>query len=148
MAVLRREVRGGSASLDDALERHRDKLSRAHRVRSSAHLIAMVDAVGFCFAFTGEASYPVPACFDHLSTNDDGKTVESAHSSFNHLAEANAFLRASGAGLVTSRIGIGETPRTTDSSCERAAGSMEPDRTLPQLKLATYLAAPSSTAPR
>lgn len=65
-----------TASLDDALEAHRAKIERAHRVRSSAQLVAMVDAVGFCFAFTGEAAYPVPACFDHLSTSDDGKKWE------------------------------------------------------------------------
>lgn len=59
-----------------ALASHREKIGRANRVRSSAQLVAMVDAVGFCFAFSGEASYPVPACFDHLSTADDGKKWE------------------------------------------------------------------------
>jgi hypothetical protein len=54
-----------------ALERHREKLEKAHRVRNATQLVAMVDALGFCFAFTGEASYPVPAAFDHLSTSDE-----------------------------------------------------------------------------
>ena len=58
------------------LASHREKVERAHRVRNSAQLVAMVDAVGFCFAFSGERSYPVPACFDHLSTTDDGKKWE------------------------------------------------------------------------
>ena len=63
-------------SLDGSLERHREKLARAHRVRNATQLVAMVDALGFCFAFTGESSYPVPAAFDHLSTTDDGKKWE------------------------------------------------------------------------
>ena len=78
MAVLRREVRDRKAVDEterhrEKLERHRAKLARAHRVRNSTQLVAMVDALGFCFAFTGESSYPVPAVFDHLSTNDDEK---------------------------------------------------------------------------
>ena len=60
-----------TASIEEALERHREKVERAHRVRNSTQLVAMVDALGFCFAFTGERSYPVPACFDHLSTTDE-----------------------------------------------------------------------------
>jgi hypothetical protein len=60
----------------EALSSHRAKVERAYRVRNSAQLVAMVDAVGFCFAFSGEPSYPVPACFDHLSTTDDGKKWE------------------------------------------------------------------------
>ncbi len=65
-----------TASLDGALEAHRARIERAHRVRNATQLVAMVDAVGFCFAFTGEAAYPVPACFDHLSTSDSGKKWE------------------------------------------------------------------------
>lgn len=65
-----------TASLADALEAHRAKVEKTHRVRNATQLVAMVDALGFCFAFTGESSYPVPACFDHLSTNDDGKKWE------------------------------------------------------------------------
>ena len=77
-----------TASLDDALERHRGKLERAHRVRNSTQLVAMVDALGFCFAFTGESSYPIPACFDHLSTTDDGKKWEWMWPWKDELAEA------------------------------------------------------------
>lgn len=59
-----------AASLD-ALAAHRAKLSRAHRVRNATQLVALVDALGFCFAFTGEAAYPVPSAFDHLSTSSE-----------------------------------------------------------------------------
>src|SRR5437762_4860125 len=54
-----------------AVAAHRSKVLKAHRVRNAAQLVALVDAVGFAFAFTlrtGDA--PIPACFDHLSTND------------------------------------------------------------------------------
>ena len=30
----------------------------------------LVDALGFCFAFTPAEGLPIPACFDHLSTSD------------------------------------------------------------------------------
>ena len=69
-------MRSRANSLKEALEAHRARVERANRVRNAAQLVAMVDAVGFCFAFTGEASYPVPACFDHLSTSEDGKKWE------------------------------------------------------------------------
>ncbi len=62
--------------MKDQLEAYRAKLARAHRVRNAEGLVKLVDALGFCFAFTGERSYPVPACFDHLSTTDDGKKWE------------------------------------------------------------------------
>ena len=77
-----------TAALRDALEAHRAKLERAHRVRNAAQLVEMVDALGFCFAFTGESAYPVPACFDHLSTNDDGKKWEWMWPWKDELAEA------------------------------------------------------------
>ena len=57
-----------------ALETHRAKVRKAHRVRNAEQLVALVDALGFAFAFTcrtGDAA--IPACFDHLSTNDDGR---------------------------------------------------------------------------
>ncbi|MGH2498847.1 MAG: AlkZ-related protein, partial [Candidatus Limnocylindria bacterium] len=63
-----------AADLDAALEAHRAKLVRAHRVRNAGQLVAMVDAFGFCFAFTlrtGDA--PIPAGFDHLSTSDEAR---------------------------------------------------------------------------
>lgn len=59
-----------TASLDDALERHRERIVKAHRVRNAAQLISFVNDVGFCFAFTSAEGLPMPACFDHLSTND------------------------------------------------------------------------------
>ena len=54
-----------------AVAGHRAKVLKTHRVRNAAQLVALVDAFGFAFAFTlrtGDA--PIPACFDHLSTND------------------------------------------------------------------------------
>ena len=62
-----------AAPAEEILDAHRARTTRAHRVRNAAQLVAMVDALGFCFAFTGDTAYPVPAAFDHLSTNDDGK---------------------------------------------------------------------------
>jgi DNA-binding Lrp family transcriptional regulator len=54
-----------------AVERHREKLNRAHRVRNAGELVKLIDALGFAFAFTLRAGdAPIPACFDHLSTND------------------------------------------------------------------------------
>lgn len=61
------------ASLEAALDAHRAKLVRGHRVKTAEQLVRLVDALGFCFAFTGEASYPVPAAFDHLDTRSDHK---------------------------------------------------------------------------
>jgi hypothetical protein len=71
-----RPTKASPSEIKKDLAAHREKLSRAHRVRTSAQLVAMVDAVGFCFAFSGESAYPIPACFDHLSTNDDGQKWE------------------------------------------------------------------------
>ena len=76
MKLAIRSPRPSKVDLRPALDAHRAKLQRAHRVRNAAQLVEMVDAVGFCFAFTGQAAYPVPACFDHLSTTDDGKKWE------------------------------------------------------------------------
>jgi hypothetical protein len=56
------------------VEQHREKVTRAHRVRNAGDLVKLVDALGFAFAFTlrtGDA--PIPACFDHLSTNDTNR---------------------------------------------------------------------------
>jgi hypothetical protein len=53
------------------VERHRERLTRAHRVRNAGDLVKLIDALGFAFAFTARAGdAPIPACFDHLSTND------------------------------------------------------------------------------
>jgi hypothetical protein len=62
------------AALDGALEAHRAKVNRVHRVRNAEGLVTMVDSFGFCFAFTlrtGDA--PIPACFDHLSTSSEDR---------------------------------------------------------------------------
>jgi hypothetical protein len=57
-------------ALDELLQAHRAKRSRGHRVRNAEGLVELVDAFGFCFAFTLRAGdAPIPACFDHLSTN-------------------------------------------------------------------------------
>ena len=77
-----------AATIQGALDRHREKVAKAHRVRNAAQLVAMVDALGFCFAFTGEAAYPVPAAFDHLSTNDDSRKWEWMWPWKDELAEA------------------------------------------------------------
>jgi hypothetical protein len=55
------------------LERHRDRITAKHRVRNAEQLVAMVDALGLCFAFTSAENVPIPACFDHLSTSDDDR---------------------------------------------------------------------------
>jgi len=71
---LRQSPHRTASHLDEALEAHRGKLNRVHRVRNREGLVEMVDAFGFCFAFTlrtGDA--PIPACFDHLSTNSEDR---------------------------------------------------------------------------
>jgi hypothetical protein len=59
-----------------ALARHRDLIGVKHRVKTDEALVRMVDDFGFCFAFTAEAAYPVPAAFDHLDTRSDGRKWE------------------------------------------------------------------------
>ncbi|HEV2011783.1 MAG TPA: crosslink repair DNA glycosylase YcaQ family protein [Candidatus Limnocylindria bacterium] len=61
-------------AIEKAIAAHQEKVLRAHRVRNAGQLVELVDALGFAFAFTlrtGDA--PIPACFDHLSTNDEGR---------------------------------------------------------------------------
>ena len=60
-------------SLDEVLERHRARLRKDHRVRNAGQLVSFVNDVGFCFAFTAAEGLPIPACFDHLSTNDEDR---------------------------------------------------------------------------
>src|SRR5438270_3994094 len=55
---------------EDRLAAHRETLTKRYRVRNADQLVAMVDELGFCFAFTESGDVPIPACFDHLSTND------------------------------------------------------------------------------
>src|SRR5256712_7813202 len=62
-----------TSSLEDRVAAHRAALTRRHRVRNADQLVAMVDELGFCFAFTESGDVPVPACFDHLSTNDQDR---------------------------------------------------------------------------
>lgn len=72
--ALRQTAHRSDARLADALEAHRAKVRGVHRVRNAEGLVAMVDAFGFCFAFTlrtGDA--PIPACFDHLSTSSEDR---------------------------------------------------------------------------
>lgn len=71
---FRQSPRRDASALEDMLEAHRANVNRVHRVRNAEGLVSMVDAFGFCFAFTlrtGDA--PIPACFDHLSTNSDDR---------------------------------------------------------------------------
>ncbi len=61
-------------SLEAAVAAHREELTRRHRVRNADQLVRFVDDCGFVFAFTtrtGDAA--IPACFDHLSTADEGR---------------------------------------------------------------------------
>ena len=61
-------------ALNARLAAHRARLTRKYRVRSADQLVRMVEELGYCFAFTlrtGDA--PLPAGFDHLSTNDEGR---------------------------------------------------------------------------
>ncbi len=72
--AFRQAPRPKDTRLDDALAAHRERVNRAHRVRNADQLVEMVDAFGFCFAFTlrtGDA--PIPACFDHLSTSSEDR---------------------------------------------------------------------------
>src|SRR2546430_8860209 len=72
--ALRQTPHRGETDLDTVLEAHRAKVNRVHRVRNAEDLVTMVDAFGFCFAFThrtGDA--PIAACFDHLSTSSEDR---------------------------------------------------------------------------
>lgn len=67
-------VAAKAEALNARLEAHRARLTRKYRVRNADQLVRMVDELGYCFAFTlrtGDA--PLPAGFDHLSTNDEGR---------------------------------------------------------------------------
>jgi DNA-binding Lrp family transcriptional regulator len=62
--------------MERALARHRERVGARHAVRTADALVRMVDELGFCFAFTAEAAYPIPAAFDHLDTRSDGRKWE------------------------------------------------------------------------
>jgi hypothetical protein len=65
-----------SREIERALTRHRDTVGARHAVRTADGLVRMVDDLGFCFAFTAESAYPIPAAFDHLDTRSDGRKWE------------------------------------------------------------------------
>src|SRR5258705_4839334 len=73
-----RVARAGTLQKDveRALTRHRGRIAARHAVKTADALVRMVDDLGFCFAFTGEAAYPIPAAFDHLDTRSDGRKWE------------------------------------------------------------------------
>ena len=81
MAAEYRRTRVGrvatlSRDTERALTRHRERIAARHAVKTADALVRMVDALGFCFAFTGESAYPLPAAFDHLDTRSDGRKWE------------------------------------------------------------------------
>jgi DNA-binding Lrp family transcriptional regulator len=81
MAAEYRRTRVGRAATlsrdtERALTRHRERIAARHAVKTADALVRMVDALGFCFAFTGESAYPIPAAFDHLDTRSDGRKWE------------------------------------------------------------------------
>jgi hypothetical protein len=65
-----------SKEMERALGRHRERIAARHAVKTADALVRMVDELGLCFAFTGEAAYPIPAAFDHLDTRSDGRKWE------------------------------------------------------------------------
>ena len=62
--------------MERAFDRHRERIAGRHTVKTADALVRMVDALGFCFAFTAESAYPIPAAFDHLDTRSDGRKWE------------------------------------------------------------------------
>ena len=81
MAAEYRRPRSGRAPAvakdrERAFARHRERIASRHSVKTADALVRMVDEFGFCFAFTGESAYPIPAAFDHLDTRSDGRKWE------------------------------------------------------------------------
>jgi hypothetical protein len=74
--------------LERVLVRHRARLAARHAVRTADALVRMVDGLGFCFAFTAEPAYPIPAAFDHLVTRSEGRKWEWMWGWKDELAEA------------------------------------------------------------
>ena len=70
------------------LVRHRERVAARHRVKTDAALVRMVDDLGFCFAFTAESAYPVPAAFDHLDTRSEHRKWDWMWGWKDELAEA------------------------------------------------------------
>src|SRR2546422_11671723 len=65
-----------SREMERAFSRYRQRIAARHAVKTADALVRMVDDLGFCFAFTGESAYPIPAAFDHLDTRSDGRKWE------------------------------------------------------------------------
>jgi DNA-binding Lrp family transcriptional regulator len=65
-----------SREIERSLARYRQRIAARHAVKTADALVRMVNALGLCFAFTGESAYPVPAAFDHLDTRSDGRKWE------------------------------------------------------------------------
>lgn len=73
-AGARRPPAVAGEPLEARLAAHRERITRQHRVRNADQLVRLVEDLGLCFAFTLRAGdAPLPAGFDHLSTNDDGR---------------------------------------------------------------------------
>src|SRR3989475_3245681 len=74
--------------MERVFDRHRERIAARHAVKTADALVRMVDALGFCFAFTAEVAYPVPAAFDHLDTRSEGRKWEWMWGWKDELAEA------------------------------------------------------------
>ena len=74
--ALKTRASAAPQGVERALERHRERIAARHQVRTADGLVRMVDELGFCFAFTSEAAYPVPAAFDHLATRSESRKWE------------------------------------------------------------------------
>src|SRR5213592_179347 len=93
MAAEYRRQRAGRApsvsrEMERALARHRERVAARHAVKTADALVRMVDDLGFCFAFTGEAAYPIPAAFDHLDTRSEHRKWDWMWGWKDELAEA------------------------------------------------------------
>jgi DNA-binding Lrp family transcriptional regulator len=80
--------RAETREIERVLARHRERVAARHQVRTAGALVRMVDELGFCFAFTAESAYPVPAAFDHLDTRSQGRKWDWMWGWKDELAEA------------------------------------------------------------
>src|SRR3989475_6616096 len=74
--------------MERVFDRHRERIAARHAVKTADALVRMVDALGFCFAFTSEAASSVPAAFDYLDTRSEGRKWEWMWGWKDELAEA------------------------------------------------------------
>jgi DNA-binding Lrp family transcriptional regulator len=81
-------TRTDTREIERVLARHRGRIAARHQVRTAGALVRMVDELGFCFAFTPESTYPVPAAFDHLDTRSVGRKWDWMWGWKDELAEA------------------------------------------------------------